>query len=180
MRDEDDQLYIYKLYGISIPRKFSAQKVLRNKIGPNGGITQRQIDNAQDILENPKIDFQPFALQHISELEHAIRGIKETSYQEGGDHNKITDPLIQIKGQATMFGNPLATDISQTVLRFIEHYKNLDDDALSILQLYCNSIKLSYANKLYNGDTPGGRILISELEHTIARYHEKFKKKTGR
>ena len=79
-----------------------------------------------------------------------------------------------------MFGNHLASEISAMILKFIEHYKRLDSDMLVLLEAYCKTIHLSYSKKLYNVDTPGGRVLLSEMGYAMERYAERFRKKTGR
>lgn len=180
MREEDDQLYIYKLYGISVPRRIRADKSLRSRIGVNTKISTEQIDKAQDIIDNPRVDFEEYAYRYLSKIEKIIDVARQESYMHYDEYEKITVPLTQIKGQAGMFGNPLASEISAMVLKFLEHYQRLDDDMLDILNVYCRMIRASYTKSLLHIETPGGRILIGELTHAMQRYKDKFKKMTGR
>lgn len=180
MREEDDQLYIYKLYGISVPRRLKADKTLRNLIGPNTKITDDQITKAQEVLDNPWVDFKPYALDYVKKIREAIKMARDESYMHDEEYNLITLPLTQIKGQAAMFGNPLISEVSAIILKFLEHYQKLDKDMLTILEAYCSTVVLSYDKNLYNLDTPGGRILMTELNYAMQRYNEKFKKMTGR
>jgi len=156
MREEDDQLYIYKLYGIALPRFIKSDKALRARIGPNTKITDDQIKQAQDIIDNTPIDFEPYAMNYLHKIKEAV------------------------EMAAAMFGNHLASEISAMILKFIEHYKRLDSDMLVLLEAYCKTIHLSYSKKLYNVDTPGGRVLLSEMGYAMERYAERFRKKTGR
>lgn len=180
MRDEDDQLHIYKLYGINVPRVIRADKSLRARIGPHAKINDDQIAKAQDVLDKPRIDFQPYAVDYIKKIREGMDMASVESYAYDSEYYKITVPLTQIKGQAGMFGNPLASEVSAMVLKFIEHYQRLDKDILNLLDVYCNTITLSYDQKLFNVETPGGKVLISELNEAMQRYVEKFKKMTGR
>lgn len=180
MREEDDQLYIYKLYGISVPRKIKVNNILRQKIGPNAKITQDQIEKAQEIIDNPRIDFEPYAIQYVRNIENAIYAAADENYMREEDYDKITMPLTEIKGQAGMFGNKLASELSTHLLRFLEHYKRLDRDVLQIVAIYCKSIRASYAAKLFDTDKTAGRNLLTEMQYAMQRYDKKFKEMTGR
>ena len=180
MREEDDQLYIYKLYGIALPRFIKSDKALRARIGPNTKITDDQIKQAQDIIDNTPIDFEPYAMNYLHKIKEAVEMARNETYLHDGEYDMIVFPMTQIKGQAAMFGNHLASEISAMILKFIEHYKRLDSDMLVLLEAYCKTIHLSYSKKLYNVDTPGGRVLLSEMGYAMERYAERFRKKTGR
>jgi len=180
MREEDDQLYIYKLYGVSLPRRMKAEKSLRARIGPNVKITDDQIGKAQEILDDHTIDFTPYAINYLRQIKEALEMAKHESYLHQEEYNLIVMPMIQIKGQGGMFGNQLASEVSEMVLKLLEHYKRLDNDMLILLEAYCKTIQLSYDKKLYNIETPGGRVLVSEIGYAMERYTERFKKKTGR
>lgn len=180
MREEDDQLYIYKLYGLSVPRRIKATRTLRALIGPGTKITDDQIAKAQEVIDNPPVDFKPYAIQYVRKIMDAIEMARHESYMHQEEYDLIVLPLTQIKGQAGMFGNPLVSEVSAMILKFLEHYKKLDGDMLIILDVYCKTVRLSYDKKLFNVETPGGRILMSEIGYAMQRYSERFKKKTGR
>ena len=180
MREEDDQLYIYKLYGIYKPRVIKAEKALRSKIGPRAKITDDQIASAQKIIDQPEIDFKPYALEYVQKIEDAVNAARQVSYMQGDDYYKITIPLTQIKGQATMFGNVVASIISARILKFMEHYQRLDEDVFKIMDVYIQSVRLSYHSRLFTLEQSDAHTLLSELDYAIDRYHTKFKQKTGR
>ena len=104
MREEDDQLYIYKLYGINKPRKIKAAKTLRAKIGPVTKILPEQIRDAQNIIDYPEIDFKPFAFAYIDKIEEAIRIATGTDCDREQYYDELVVPLSNIKGQAGMMG----------------------------------------------------------------------------
>ena len=136
MRDDDDQMYIYKLHGISQPRRLKAINYLRQKIGPNATITDHQIEQAQDIIDNPRMDFTPYALDRVKDIEDAVDFADDVSYMPENMMDGVLRPLMQIKGQAAMFGNPLATELSARILYFLERYKRLDKGDGSIGGLF--------------------------------------------
>lgn len=174
MRDEDDQLHIYKLYGVSTPRVIKATRTLRAKIGAGTKITPEQITTAQDFIENSGLDYSKTALGYIKQLEGVIAAMRETRYNRESDYNMISMPIMQIKGQAGMFGNDLATAISYRILVFLEKFQRLDDAVLDILAVYTKAIKLSYNLKLYNANTQGAREIVKELDEALSRYSRKF------
>lgn len=178
MRDEDDQLYIYELYGISTPRLIKATKELRAKIGPSAKITEKQIAKAQDFIESSGLDYSQTALSYLKELEGVIEEMRLNSYNRESDYNMVSMPIMQIKGQAGMFGNHLASEISYIILMFMEKFQRLDDHVLDIIGVYIKAVRLSYELKLYNSDTPGGKDIVNELKDVLARYQKKFAEKT--
>lgn len=180
MRDEDDQLYIYKLYGISVPRMIKATKSLRSRIGPTAQITEEQIENAQEVINNPRSNYRLQALNHIRSIEGAIEMARAESYFHDDQFDMLIVPLVKIKGEAAMFGNPLVSEISAKMVRFIEHYRRLDEDMLQLIEGYCKTIRISYEEEYSEIDSPEGRDILRELSHAMERYAEKFKRKTGR
>jgi hypothetical protein len=180
MRDEDDQLYIYQLYGISTPRKIKADKTLRAKIGISTKITPKQIKQAQDVISYPKKDFSGYALQELLKIEGAVQAMYETTYDRESDYELIIVPLSNIKGQAGMFGNWLASHLSEIILKFLEKYQRLDDHALDILINYCKAIRLTYELQLFDTTSTGGQKIAHELQYAIKRYNERFEEKINR
>jgi hypothetical protein len=180
MREEDDQLYVYELYGISTPRRFKANNNLRARIGPTTRITEEQIQKAQSIIDNPVIDFKPYAFLYVQKIEHVLEDLKLESYGREEKYNLITIPLTQLKGQGAMFGNPLVSEISSMILKLLEHYQTLDDDMLSVLNSYCKSIRAAYDLRLTTVSSQGGGDLVNEFAAVMQRYAEKFRGRTGR
>lgn len=178
MREEDDQLHIYELYGVSTPRIIKATKDLRSKIGPNAKITATQVQKAQDFIDNSNLDYAPTALAYIKQLEGVIAEMRQSPYNRESDYNMVSMPIMQIKGQAGMFGNHLASAISYRILVFLEKFQRLDDAVLDIVAVYNKAVRLSYDLKLYNVDTPGGTEIVNELDAALDRYRKKFAEKT--
>ena len=177
MREEDDQLYIYKLYGVSKPRKIKATKELRAKIGPVTKITEEQIKDAQKIIDFPDKDFSSYALEQLLKIEGAIDAMRMMSYDRESDYETVIVPLSNIKGQAGMFGNWLGSHLSEMILKFLEKYQRLDDHALDILVNYSKAIRLTYDLKLFDTSSSGGQKIAYELQYAIKRYDERFKER---
>jgi hypothetical protein len=174
MRDEDDQLYVYELYGVSTPRIIKATKDLRSKIGPNAGITKTQIDEAQEFIDNSGLDYAEQALGYIKQLEGIIEMLRHMPYNRESEYNNVCMPIMQIKGQAGMFGNKLATQISYIVLVFLEKFQRLDDNVLNIVDIYIKAIRLSYSKKLFTLDSDGGKEIADELNSALKRYQKRY------
>jgi hypothetical protein len=182
MQEEDDQIYIYKLYGISIPRRFRAQNNIRMRIGYSVKITEEQIQDAQDHIEQQaaNYDYQPYVTGYLNEIRLAIQAIRDTDHSDDNFYNQIVLALVQIKGQAAMFGNPIASQLSHLTIRFIEHYRRYDEDILKIIEVCCAAIEHSYNKNILSNKSIKGKLLIDELKKTMERYNEKFKRLTGR
>jgi hypothetical protein len=180
MREEDDQLYIYRLYGISVPRRFRAKNNIRMRVGENASITSEQVEKAQEIIDRKLIDYSPYVYDCLNQIQDALNFAKETPYLDDIFYNQVLFPFIQIKGQAAMFGNPLASELSRVTVNFIEHYRRFDDDMLNIIDVCCKAIRHSYQHEVYKVESSKGQLLLSELQYVMQRYNEKFKRMTGR
>jgi hypothetical protein len=179
MLEEDDQIHVYKLYGIATPRKFRAKKSLRNRIG-DAFITATQIQKAQEIIDRKQVDYGPYVYSFLEQVYEAINHARKETYLDDVFYNRILIPMVQIKGQAAMFGNNVAGELAGSVVNFMERYQLFDDDMLNIIQLCADSIKLSYVSDLSDLERPKAQLLLSELKYAMERYHARFKKKTGR
>ena len=178
MSEKDDQMYIYQLFGVSTPRRIKATKDLRNKIGPVAKIDEQRIMKAQRKIDKPQIDFTPYALEYIANVEDLILEIRMMDYNREGEYNRLTVPISQLKGQAAMFGNPFVTDVSATVLRFLEHFKRLDNDVISILEAYCRCVRASYEHYITQSSSPEAQKLSYEMDNALQRYVAKFRRRT--
>ena len=123
------------------------------------------------------MDYSKTALAYIRQMEGVVSEMRGVSYNRESDYNMVSMPIMQIKGQAGMFGNELATVISHHILIFLEKFQRLDDAVLDIIDAYGKAIKLSYDLKLYNPNTQGGKNLIRELDEAMNRYRKKFAEK---
>jgi len=175
LREEDDQLYIYKLYGLTKPRKIKAEKTLRIKIGANAEISAKQIEKAQEIIDRATVDFTPFANEMIGDIENRTAYIQSLTYGREEEYEALLIPFIQLKGQAAMFGNRFVSELSQVVLSFLEKYRRLDDTSLEIVGAYCKSVRLSYEKEITTLELNNARVLYSEVQYAIKRYEDRFK-----
>jgi len=180
MREEDDQLYIYQLYGISVPRRFKAQNTLRNLIGPSAKITQDQIDSAQEVIDKDIVDYGPQVFILIDDVMSAIAAFEQQPDMDDILYEKVTTAFAEIKGQAAMFGNPLASQLANRLSHFLDQYRRFDKDVLYIIRSCCETIKVTYTKNIKSSDMPQARLFLSELEYAMRRYGDKFKKMTGR
>jgi hypothetical protein len=178
MSEKDDQMYIYQLFGVSTPRKIRATNDLRQKIGPVATIEEKNVLQAQRMIDKPRIDFQPYAMEYIQTVESIVTELRTMGYDRENEYNRMTVPIAQLKGQASMFGNPFVSEISAKLLRFLEHYKRLDDDVLQILEAYCRTVRLAYDRYITDGDSPEGQKLAAEMNAAAQRYISKFKQRT--
>ena len=96
---------------------------MRAKIGPVTKILPEQIRDAQNIIDYPEIDFKPFAFAYIDKIEEAIRIATGTDYDREQYYDELVVPLSNIKGQAGMMGNWLASYLSDIILKFIERFR---------------------------------------------------------
>lgn len=178
MSEKDDQMYIYQLFGVSTPRRIKADKRLRNKIGPVAKIGEQQVMKAQRKIDKPDVDFRPYAMDYLKQIDDLVMELKSMDYDREREYNRTIVPVSQLKGQAAMFGNPFVSEVSAKVLRFLEHFKRLDDDVLSILEAYRSCVRTAYERYISKGDSTEAQNLSQEMDAAIQRYIAKFRRRT--
>jgi hypothetical protein len=180
MTDKDDQMYVYKLFGISMPRKVKAVNYIRQKLGPVAKIGDDDIKKAQRVLDNPPFDYEPTALEHVEEVENIILSLKDMGYERESEFSRLTQPIAQIKGHAGMFGNSFVSEVTIRLLSLMEQYKRLDNDMLYIISAWCRCVNLSYEMRIYSMDNMEAQKILTEFDGATERYIQKFKRKTNK
>lgn len=176
--DKDDQMYVYKLFGISTPRRIKAINTLRQKIGPVATIREDHIIKAQNKIDKSGVNYEPYALALLEKVENIIHELSFNDYDREREYGRVVAPIAQLKGEAAMFGNEFVTEVSARILNFMEHYHRLDDDVLEILRAFCSCIRMAYQNNVSMSKSNGASRLIEELDSAVKRYNVKFRRRT--
>jgi len=179
INDEDDQLYIYKMYGVSKSRRIKADNNLRLKIGPTAKITEKQIEDAQWVIERGNVDqLYSYAINLVDKMESDISMLSTFAPYDREDHyDLMITPVVELKGQCAMFGNDFVTALSKIVIYFLEKYRVFDNVVLEIMSIFCRSTRLSFDKEIYEVGQINAQKLINELEYTIKWYEDRVNEK---
>lgn len=177
INDEDDQLYIYKMYGVTQPRRIKADNSLRLKIGPTARITESQIENAQWSIDRGNVDqLYSYAMGLVDKMDNDIAMLSNFEPYDRAEHfNLMLTPVVELKGQCAMFGNDFVTALAKMVVYFLEKYRALDNVTLEIMSIFCRATRLSFDKEIYELGQINAQKLLNELEYTIKWYEDQIR-----
>lgn len=157
---------------------YKASMELQNRIG-KGPLDPKLVEKAQKAIKENKVDFTPLGLQFLSELENALNDIRgNIDHEQLAKQKKLlTDPVMELKANATTFHYPLVGNLASIMLSFLESIKELDDDALAIVQAHHDTLKAIIIKKMTGDGGQHGKIFMAELKDACTRYYRK--KKSG-
>ena len=155
-----------------LARILKAIPLLQAKVG-KGEISERKIKKSQRIIDENDVDFAPLALEFLEQLEAGIKAAKK-----GGDDVAkliagMSAPVMQLKGNAGMFGYSLIGRLANIMLNFLETIETIDDDVIEIAEAHHKTIHLIITNKMAGPGGDYGQELQTELKEACRRYFAK-------
>ncbi|AGH96932.1 hypothetical protein [Micavibrio aeruginosavorus] len=156
-------------------RVIKANLNLQAKVG-TGTISEEKVQTMQTALENNKIDFAPMAAQFLAQLEAAISAARIGEGDVKVLIKNMTEPVMQIKGNAAMFNYKMVSNLANVVLNFLENIEKIDSVVLDIVDAHHKTLNILIKNKMSGDGGAYGTQLESELRDACKRY---FTKKVG-
>lgn len=150
-------------------KKIKASKKLQMKVG-TGKIDAKVVEQAQKTIEKTKVDFAPIARPHLNK----IRGLVE-EIQKSGDYGSVpiedfTMPIMNLKANAGSFNYETVSDMSGTVLMFLENLDSLDKKVVQIIDLLHKTVLLIIAKEMKGKNHPEGKALIAAFQEVCNKY----------
>lgn len=158
-------------------KTYKANQALKQRVG-SGPLNPILVERAQKALEDNDVDFTPLGLQFLGELEKNLDqvGPKPDPDKLAAQKQLLTEPVMELKANATLFHYSLVGNLANIMLNFLESINELDKDALSIVRGHHDSLKAIITNKMKGDGGGNGKIMMSELSDACARYYNKKKK----
>lgn len=157
------------------PQVYKANFSLQQKIGA-GPLDDRAVKRMQKVIDDNEVDFTPLGNQFLAELETAIATARAA---EGNDisayRDQLAAPVMQLKANATIFHYSLIGNLANVMLSFLEAVKELDKDAIEIIQAHHTTLKAIIAKKMKGDGGDVGAQMVKELKDACARYYNKKK-----
>lgn len=147
---------------------------MKQKVG-SGGIPEHVLERSQRYLESNPVDYSPYATEFMKQL-HAIykAGRDGKTGADAPSLREITQIIMQLKANGSMFHYQLLSMISDVLLRFMENVKHVDEDFLDILEVYIHILKVVIDKRLTGNGGTEGYALTDELNRACERYNRKY------
>lgn len=149
---------------------------LKLKAG-SGGLDQKIIEKAQKMIDESGIDFVPIGQRYLVALTEGIR-LTETRRREVEDETLIATmlyPAMQLKANGGMFKYPLITLVAAKLIRFLEHIKEPNDDAMDIINGFATSLQaIMLMGEKSTEVNEHGEELTQALDEACERYFERY------
>ncbi len=143
--------------------------LLRAKIG-GGALPQKLLERCMRIFEFNTVDFSPMALEQLAQLEGVIEEAKSKKLNRDEAASKMTDIVMQLKGNASMFNYHLVGRLAAIMLGFLESMKEIDDPAIEIVSAHHKTLKAIILKKMRGDGGAIGKKLEDELNNACQRY----------
>jgi len=157
-------------------RVYKANYMLQQKVGA-GPLDEGKVRDSQKVIDENDVDFTPLGMQYLNQLKAAIDKSKDTSLDMRERKQMMTQPVMELKANATIFHYTLIGNLANIMLSFLEAIDELDDDAISIVAAHHTTLNAIVMKKMSGDGGEYGGVLINELKDACARYYSKKKKK---
>lgn len=155
------------------PSFTNPSNTLKQKVG-DGGIPAYILKQCQDFLESNPVDFAPYARRFLEDLVQIKKDIEESRMTDpAATMTTITNIIMQLKANGSMFHYQLISMISDVMLRFLEKAQKLDGDFLEIFAVYIRVLTAIVNVQLRGNGGKEGYILTQELHNACIRYYSK-------
>jgi len=149
--------------------------MLQQKVGA-GPLDEAKVKESQKAIDENDVDFTPLGMQYLNQLKTAIDKSKDASIEMRERKQMLTQPVMELKANATIFHYTLIGNLANIMLSFLEAIDELDDDAISIVAAHHTTLNAIVLKKMSGDGGEHGSILINELKDACARYYSKKKK----
>jgi len=155
------------------PKVIKAKKDLQEKVG-TGKIDEAVVEKCQSVMDNNDIDFQPLAMEFLDKLSQAIKAAKASEIDTKSSINDLTAPVMQLKANAATFKYDLIGNLANVMLSFLENIKELDKDAIAIIEAHHKTLTAIVIKKMVGNGGAFGKQMEEELKGACQRYFAKI------
>lgn len=155
-------------------RVIKANRLLQSKVG-TGQINEKQIAQCQKLIDDVDIGFEEIAHSLLDDLKKAVANARRNHATEDNQDliDRMTAPIMQIKGQAGMFHYELLGDLSGVTLNFLESVDDIDKHVIEIMEAQCKTVDAILKSRLKGSGGKQGETLRQELYDACERYFTK-------
>ena len=147
---------------------------IKQKVG-TGGLSDDILDKAEQLLKENTESFGPVADIYLASIYESVQNSKKAATPK--DHQKAVSSIIyaatHIKANGTMFHYPLATEIADKLIQFMEPIKTMDKESVELVMAFHTTLRAVIAGKVLGDGGQRGKDLLAALNDACERYFEK-------
>ena len=151
------------------PRVIKANKSLQFKIG-TGPLDTKVVEKCQAVIDNNDVDFTPLAMEYLGKLNEAIQRAKKRDIGKEQAVANMTAPVMELKANAALFKYNLIGNLANVMLSFLEGIKDIDDDAIAIVEAHHKTLTAIVMKKMKGDGGAFGQEMLAELKSACRRY----------
>lgn len=148
--------------------------ILRQKVG-YGGLSEENIQKAEQLLKNNTVDFIPLSEVYLNGLMSGISYAKSATIEDDKEYviASMLYPAVQLKANGAMFHYPLVTRIAGRLVQFLEIIIQPDNEVIEIVIAFHSAIRAVVAGKVTGDGGKYGDELSAALGEACMRYQTK-------
>jgi hypothetical protein len=149
---------------------------VENKIQAKAGygeIPEIAIARSDNIIINNNVDFKEIAFPILSRLQTIIRHARQNHDSIEQINQELVKPIMELKANGSMFKYTLISELASVMLSFLEHIREMNNDAIEIIEAHEKTLLLIVTKEIKGDGGPLGRQLLQELEGACSRYYRK-------
>lgn len=153
-----------------------ASRLLQAKVG-TGKVSEDKISESQDVIDDFDSEFEEYVLEHLEGMDKALAAMQaalkkgETPGQDFID--QMIGPVMELKGNASMFNYELVGNLANTILNFLEALEHVDKDVIDILEIHNKTARMILTNHIQGDGGEYGEELRRETKDACKRYFAK-------
>lgn len=139
-------------------------QLLRSKVTGGGGPSMEMLKNADDEIKEVGSKYAEWTIQDIEKLFALLQQAMENPADRSKQITEIFGISHDMRGQGTSFNYPLMTRICDSLCRFTEDLKLLDQKAMDLVRTHIEAMRAVIAHKVTGEDNELAQQIASGLE----------------
>lgn len=157
-------------------RILRADYSLRQRVG-SGTPDPETIKDCQKVIDENRIDFSPLGIEFLENLSQTIRQANSREISESDALSRMTDIIMQLKANASIFHYRLVGSLAQVMLGFLESLTHIDPGAVEIVDAHYKTLHAIIEKRMTGDGGEYGKKLHEELTHACERYERALQTK---
>lgn len=150
-------------------RRIPASRELQSRVG-TGVIDEKNVQKAQNVIEENEVDFAPLAKQELDKMQAVIKSVQEGSMDPTKALHEVTMPIMNLKANAATFNYPVISSLAGTVLSLLEEFKSLNKDLIAVADNLHKAIMVAIAMNMRGAPDERGQMLVKEFKDVCKTY----------